>query len=82
MSRRSYDRFRPVGGGVITGPFAERAFGARVLFGRRHEALEHKLGLGRATLLQRNDGVVGRRVLLDANVQSLQAFRREAGFVF
>ncbi len=59
---------------AITGQLAEG--------GRLVAVVTDENGLGRATVVQRNNGKLARRVMFDANVKPLQAFRREPGFVF
>jgi protein-L-isoaspartate(D-aspartate) O-methyltransferase len=50
--------------------------------GRLVTVVKDTTGMGRATLMQRNGGVVSSRVLFDAAVPMLPGFELEPGFVF
>lgn len=50
--------------------------------GRLVAVVKREPGMGRATLMQRNGGVVSSRILFDASVPMLPGFEVEPGFVF
>ena len=50
--------------------------------GRLVAVVKRDPGMGRATLMQRNGGVVSSRILFDASVPMLPGFEVEPGFVF
>ncbi len=70
---------------LLSGAVAEvpPAIGAQLAEGGRLvTVVEAGTGLGRATLMQRDSGVISSRVLYDAAVPLLPGFEAEPGFVF
>ncbi len=55
---------------------------AQLAEGGRLVVVVQERAIGRATLLKKTDGIVGRHVLFDANVPVLPGFEVEHGFVF
>ncbi len=50
--------------------------------GRLVAVVKGNAGMGRATLMQRNGGVISSRILFDAAAPMLPGFEVEPGFVF
>lgn len=69
---------------LLSGAVAEvpRAIGEQLAEGGRLVAVVEAGGLGRATLMQRDAGVISSRVLYDAALPLLTGFEAEPGFVF